>query len=150
MLYGSETRCLRENKIAILSNGESNVWCKTDGEKEDRGPDGDVGIEGNSGCDFVSSACKSSFSLISDIILTMPGKDTTLKQENVNLRANVESLTKEIAALKAIIEQQEARSASQQEEPPQGYATHATANVTIEEEYTLPYLRACSIDPIPE
>ena len=31
------------------SNGESNVWCKTDGEKEDRGPNGDVGIEGNSG-----------------------------------------------------------------------------------------------------
>ena len=28
---------------------ESNVWCKTDGEKEDRGPNGDVGIEGNSG-----------------------------------------------------------------------------------------------------
>ena len=28
------------------SNGESNVWCKTDG-----GPDGDVGIEGNSGSD---------------------------------------------------------------------------------------------------
>ena len=21
------------------------MWCKTDGEKEDRGPDGDVGIE---------------------------------------------------------------------------------------------------------
>ena len=33
------------------SNGESNVWCKTDGEKEDRGPDRDVGIEGNSGSD---------------------------------------------------------------------------------------------------
>ena len=29
----------------------SNVWCKTDGEKEDRGPDGDVGIYGNSGSD---------------------------------------------------------------------------------------------------
>ena len=27
------------------------MWCKTDGEKEDRGPDGDVGIEGNSGSD---------------------------------------------------------------------------------------------------
>ena len=25
--------------------------CKTDGEKEDRGPNGDVGIEGNSGSD---------------------------------------------------------------------------------------------------
>ena len=33
------------------SNVESNVWCKTDGEKEDRGPYGDVGIEGNSGSD---------------------------------------------------------------------------------------------------
>ena len=33
------------------SNGGSNVWCKTDGEKEDRGPNGDVGIEGNSGSD---------------------------------------------------------------------------------------------------
>ena len=54
MLYGSETWCLTENEIAILRterNGESNVWCKTDGEKEDRGPDGDVGIEGNSGSD---------------------------------------------------------------------------------------------------
>ena len=30
---------------------ESNVWCKTDEEKEDRGPSGDVGIEGNSGSD---------------------------------------------------------------------------------------------------
>ena len=27
------------------------MWCKTDGEKEDRGPNGDVGIEGNSGLD---------------------------------------------------------------------------------------------------
>ena len=27
------------------------MWCKTDGEKEDRGPDGDVGIKGNSGSD---------------------------------------------------------------------------------------------------
>ena len=33
------------------SNGESNVWCKTDGEKEDKEPNGDVGIEGNSGSD---------------------------------------------------------------------------------------------------
>ena len=31
------------------SNGESKVWCKTDGEKEDRGPNGNVGIEGNIG-----------------------------------------------------------------------------------------------------
>ena len=27
------------------------MWCKADGEKEDRGPIGDVGIEGNSGSD---------------------------------------------------------------------------------------------------
>ena len=27
------------------------MWCKTDGEKEDRGPNGDVGIEGNGGSD---------------------------------------------------------------------------------------------------
>ena len=33
------------------SNVESNVWCETDGEKEDRGPNGDVGILGNSGTD---------------------------------------------------------------------------------------------------
>ena len=33
------------------SNGESYVWCETDGEKEDRGPNGDVGIEGNSASD---------------------------------------------------------------------------------------------------
>ena len=30
---------------------ERNMWCKTDGEKENRGPDGDVRIEGNSGSD---------------------------------------------------------------------------------------------------
>ena len=33
------------------SNGESNVWCETDGEKEDRRPNGHVGIEGNSSLD---------------------------------------------------------------------------------------------------
>ena len=27
------------------------MWCKTDGEKEDRGPNGDIEIEGNSGSD---------------------------------------------------------------------------------------------------
>ena len=32
----------------LSSNGESNVLCKTNGEKENRGPDGDVRIEGNS------------------------------------------------------------------------------------------------------
>ena len=30
---------------------QSKWWCKTDGEKEDRGPNGDVGIEGNRGSD---------------------------------------------------------------------------------------------------
>ena len=39
------------------SHGENNVWCKTDGEKEGRGPNGDVGIEGNSGSDGKSEAC---------------------------------------------------------------------------------------------
>ena len=33
------------------SHGKSKVYCKTDGEKEDRGPNGGVGIEGNSGSD---------------------------------------------------------------------------------------------------
>ena len=33
------------------SNGDSNVWCKTDDKKEDRGPSEDVLIEGNSGSD---------------------------------------------------------------------------------------------------
>ena len=28
-----------------------NVWCETDGEKEGKGPNEDVGIEGNSGSD---------------------------------------------------------------------------------------------------
>ena len=61
----------------------------------------------------------------------MPGKEATLKQENANLRANVESLTKEIAALKAPIEQQELL---------EGYAAQVTANVTMEEENSLSYL----------
>ena len=44
--------CFRSNfEKDWESNGESNLWCKTDGEKEDRGPDRDVGIEGNSGSD---------------------------------------------------------------------------------------------------
>ena len=33
------------------SNGKSNVWFKTDGEKEDRGPKRDVGNKGNIGSD---------------------------------------------------------------------------------------------------
>ena len=41
-------------QIIKFKNGESNVWCKTDGEKEDRGLNGDVGIEGNSGSDSKS------------------------------------------------------------------------------------------------
>ena len=51
MLYGSETWCLRKNELemAILrktrENNGSNVWSKTDGEKENRGPDGDVRIK---------------------------------------------------------------------------------------------------------
>ena len=56
MLYGSEKWCLRENEMAVLRrtkrvSGESNVWCQTGGEKEDRGPNGNVGFEGNSGSD---------------------------------------------------------------------------------------------------
>ena len=57
MLYGSETWCLRENEMAILRrterviHDESNVWCESDGEKEDRRPNGDVEIEGKSGSD---------------------------------------------------------------------------------------------------
>ena len=56
MLYESETWCLRENEMAIFendleSNSESNVWCKADGEKENKRPDGVVRIEGNSGSD---------------------------------------------------------------------------------------------------
>ena len=52
----------------------------------------------------------------------------------------MESLTEEIAALKAIIEQQEAQSALQQEEPPEGCAAQPTAKVTMEEENMLSYL----------
>ena len=33
------------------TSGKSSEWCKTDGEKKDRGPDGNVGIEGKSGSD---------------------------------------------------------------------------------------------------
>ena len=49
MLYGSETWCLRRRTERAIC--ESNVWCKTDGEVEDRGPKGDIRIEGNSGSD---------------------------------------------------------------------------------------------------
>ena len=52
VMYWSGTWCLRENEMAILRRTErAMVWCKTDGEKEDRGPNEDVGIEGNSGSD---------------------------------------------------------------------------------------------------
>ena len=41
--------------MAILRRTERamvrSMWCETDGEKEDRRPNGDVGIEGNSGSD---------------------------------------------------------------------------------------------------
>ena len=52
MLYGSETLCLRENDVAILRRTKR-AMCVTKlmGEKEDRVPDGDVGIDGNSGSD---------------------------------------------------------------------------------------------------
>ena len=54
LLYKSIFLCNIPYHIRIKkdreSNGESNVWCKTDGEKkENRGPDGDVRIERNSG-----------------------------------------------------------------------------------------------------
>ena len=57
MLYGNGTWCLRGKLMRWKfekdreSHGVSNVWCKTDGEKKGRGPNGDVGIEGNSGSD---------------------------------------------------------------------------------------------------
>ena len=38
-------------KIILLSVFPSVFWCKTDGEKKDRRPNGDAGIEGNSGSD---------------------------------------------------------------------------------------------------
>ena len=54
MLYGSEIWCLRENKMAILRRCEKamvRAMCgvKLMEKKEDREPNGDVGIEGNSG-----------------------------------------------------------------------------------------------------
>ena len=53
MLHGFETWCSRENEMSVLRRTEramvSNVWCKTDKEKEVRGPNGDVGIEGDGG-----------------------------------------------------------------------------------------------------
>ena len=48
MFEGYDMAILRRTKRAMV---ESNVWCKTDGEKADEGPHGDVGIEGNSGSD---------------------------------------------------------------------------------------------------
>ena len=52
MLRGIETWCLRENEMAILRRTERamvRAMCKTNGEKEDRGTNGDVAIERNSG-----------------------------------------------------------------------------------------------------
>ena len=68
----------------------------------------------------------------------MPPKEA--KQENANLRANVESLTQEIATLKATIEQQEARPTSQRHGLPEDCTAQAAANVTTEDEHTLSYL----------
>ena len=55
MLYGSETWCLRENEMAILRRTERAMVRAMCGaklmEKKDRRPNGDVGIEGNSGSD---------------------------------------------------------------------------------------------------
>ena len=50
-LKEDDTRARFEERVGELSNGESNVYCKADGEKENRGPGGDVRIEGNSGSD---------------------------------------------------------------------------------------------------
>ena len=58
-VYGivQENLCFRAGvwdslcSVYSMSNGESNVWCKTNGEEEDRGPNGDVRIEGNSDSD---------------------------------------------------------------------------------------------------
>ena len=47
----SEGKCDGNFEKDRESNGESNVWCKTDGGKGDKGPNGDAGIEGNSGSD---------------------------------------------------------------------------------------------------
>ena len=51
MLYGSAKWCLRENERAILKRTERAMVRATDVEKENRGPDGDVRIEGNRGSD---------------------------------------------------------------------------------------------------
>mgnify|MGYP001799872364 CR=1 FL=1 len=59
MLYGNETWCLRENEMAIFRRTERAMVRAMCGailmEKKstvaNRGPNGDVGIEGNSGSD---------------------------------------------------------------------------------------------------
>ena len=56
MLYGSETWYLRENEMAVLRRTERAMvramsGAKTDGENEDREPNGDVGIEGKGSSD---------------------------------------------------------------------------------------------------
>ena len=55
MLYGSETWCLRENEMEILRRTERAMVRAMCGvklmEKKRLGPNGDVGIEGNSGSD---------------------------------------------------------------------------------------------------
>ena len=53
MLYGSETWCLRENEMPILRRTErAMVRAMCDAKlEENRGPNVDVGIEGNNGSD---------------------------------------------------------------------------------------------------
>ena len=52
MLYRSETWCLKENEImAVLRRTKRAMVRVVCGAKQDRGPNGDVGIEGNSGSD---------------------------------------------------------------------------------------------------
>ena len=67
----------------------------------------------------------------------MPDRISVLKQENASLQANVKSLSQEIAALKVIIEQHDARTASRSGESAEGL--EAPRDKT-EEEHSLFYL----------
>ena len=64
MLYGSETWCLRENEMEILRRTEkAMVRAMCDAKlmekiKENTGPNGDIGIEGNSDSDSKSEWSK--------------------------------------------------------------------------------------------
>ena len=53
MLYGSETWCLKENEMAILRRTERAMVRVQLMEKMRRGPNGNVGIEGNGGSDGI-------------------------------------------------------------------------------------------------